>query len=183
MTPKSQSEFELLFQANTSIHYKTSMAKRKWQTELVAVFTCGWLSRKTVVTWNCPFSRHRQRAQQPSAACMATAAKQQNWEMTGPFYYFLHPLCLWKKGSKKPHSFKAVLLLTAWLWWTRGLCGLPHGNQKCNAKAETLFFAISLKVKNCLEYILWREVLQTAGLFSCWQSMLNWSISHFWLFP
>lgn len=28
-------------------------------TELVAAFTWGWLHRKTLVTWSCPFSRHR----------------------------------------------------------------------------------------------------------------------------
>lgn len=151
--------------------------------ELVAVFTRGWLSRKTLVTWSCPFSRHRMTW---SHCCWyghsSQAAKLgHDWplllQVTSPV-----PLeerqqeASFIQGSAAPELHGCDEL--------GAHVGLPHGSQKCNAKAATLgFFSVRLKVKNCLEYNLWREVLQNVVPFSCWQSMLNWSISHFWLFP
>lgn len=189
----SQTKWHLNHSLHLSCFFKQTLVfttKPPWlkrkvaNIELVAVFTRGWLSRKTVVTWSCPFRRNRMTW---SLCCWyghsSQAAKLGNdWplllQVTSPV-----PLeerqqeASFIQGSAAPELHGCDEL--------GAHMGLPHGRQKCNAKAATLgvFFIVRLKVKNCLEYILRREVLQDVVPLSCWQSMLNWSISHFWLFP
>lgn len=95
----------------------------------------------------------------PSVAGMAQAAKLGNdWSL----YYLLHPPCLWEKGSKKPRSFKAVLLLSY-----VAHVGFHMGVKNEMLKQQHWFFSIRLKIKNSVEYILWREYILNSFLYQC----------------
>lgn len=147
----SQTKWHLNHSLHLSCFFKQTLVfttKPPWlkrkvaNIELVAVFTRGWLSRKTVVTWSCPFRRHRMTW---SLCCWyghsSQAAKLGNdWplllQVTSPV-----PLeerqqeASFIQGSAAPELHGCDEL--------GAHMGLPHGRQKCNAKAATLFFFYS----------------------------------------
>lgn len=124
--------------------------------EFVAEFICGQLSRRIMVRWTSRFGRHRMAWSFHSSQAAKTR------ERTGSFYHRLHPLCLQRKGSKRPHSFKRIQdnrveelphlqRCSCSTWKTAALqihnCdelkaheGMPCGSQMYNAKAATVGF-------------------------------------------
>lgn len=116
---------------------------------------------------------------------MATAPKQQNFEMTGPFYYVLHhPLCLWKQGSKKSHSFRAELLLNCMAVRNLRACVDFHMGVRSVMLREQHFFSIRLSKKLFGIYSMKRSaakcgtvLLLTVNAELIYQSFLTFSIS------
>lgn len=159
----------LNLQVNSSINYKTSVAKKNSGKRRISGCVHMWMTiQENYGYMKLPFSQAQNDMNPPPLVWSQLPSSKTQWERTWPFCHMLHPSCLWKKGSKRPHSFKRIQdnrveelppLTGVQLQYLKDSAApelhdhdeleahvdMPYRSQKCNAKAATVFFSNKTK--------------------------------------